>query len=155
MCIIIDANVAGAVFQEPPRREYKPIFEWFYNRSGRLVFGGILYIELARIGQVARRLRTLNQAGIALQLRNDELTAEEALIRESNIATSNDMHVLALARLSGARVLCTNDQALQCDFKNMDIVPRPKGKIYKEARHSRLLKHTDSCIGRANYKETP
>lgn len=150
MCIVIDANLAAAAFQEPILEEYRPIFDWL-NNGGRLVFGGKLTKELLRIGHVSRRLRALNQAGIALQCTADEIALEEALLSESSLITSNDRHILALARLSGARILCTDDQALQADFKNLEIVPRPKGKIYKCAQHSHLLKHTNQCIGRIRH----
>jgi hypothetical protein len=51
---------------------------------------------------------------------------------------SNDVHILALARVSGARVLFLRDNNLHSDFKNTKIL-RPKGKIYQGQRHKKLL----------------
>ena len=65
------------------------------------------------------------------------------------VCKSNDLHVLALALVSGARLLYTNDTALIDDFGNRDIVARPRGKIYTTAQvtdaHRRLLAARDLC----------
>ena len=65
---------------------------------------------------------------------------------------SDDEHVLALALVSGARLLYTNDPALIDDFGNREIVASPRGKIYTTARnagvtdaHRRLLAARDLC----------
>lgn len=52
---------------------------------------------------------------------------------------SNDPHILALARASGARLLYTADKDLIADFKNPRIVSRPRGKVYSGAANARLL----------------
>lgn len=66
---------------------------------------------------------------------------------------SNDLHVLALARVSGARTLCTADGDLRRDFKDSRLVARPKGSIYSRASHAHLLKHSTSC-GRERRRKT-
>ncbi|MDE0306934.1 MAG: hypothetical protein OXI87_18940 [Albidovulum sp.] len=52
------------------------------------------------------------------------------MVKSAN-CESNDQHVLALARISGARLLYTNDQKLMDDFKNTELVSTPKGKVYR------------------------
>ncbi len=50
---------------------------------------------------------------------------------------SNDVHVLALARASGARLLYSHDNALGEDFKNRDLMPtkvHKRGKVYRTDR---------------------
>ena len=76
----------------------------------------------------------------------------EAATREleaQQICRSNDAHVIALARVSGARLLFTNDRELQSDFKNRQILG---GNIYTTLRsenvtstHRRLLGRSDLC----------
>ena len=68
------------------------------------------------------------------------------------VCKSNDPHVLALALVSGARLLYTNDAALIDDFGNPEIVAKPRGKVYTTARnadvtnaHRRLLAARDLC----------
>ena len=67
-------------------------------------------------------------------------------LRTEGVCKSNDLHVLALALVSGARLLYTNDTALIDDFGNREVIARPRGKIYTTARnadvtdaHRRLL----------------
>ncbi|SPE26752.1 hypothetical protein SBA3_1300008 [Candidatus Sulfopaludibacter sp. SbA3] len=59
---------------------------------------------------------------------------------------SNDHHVLALAITSGARTLATLDNELAQDFKNKNIIDNPRGSVYRDQTHARLLRHTPvSC----------
>jgi predicted nucleic acid-binding protein len=100
------------------------------------------------VGNVKRRLVVLWQAGLALEVCTERIGQEERQVNAIEGRKSDDAHVLALARASGARVLCTHDEDLQADFKNLEIVPRPKGKIYKNQDHARLLGHNQICVGR-------
>ena len=52
-------------------------------------------------------------------------------LRRRKACTSDDTHVLALALVSGARLLYPNDAALIKDFKNRRIVANPGGKVYQ------------------------
>lgn len=148
MCLIIDANLAARVFAHPCDADFSPIWEWIEDRDGKLVFGGKHAEELGRVEEVRRRLIVLSQAGRALRVSTERIDQEERLVKAIDGRKSNDPHVLALARASGARVLCTDDGDLQADFKNLEIVPRPKGKIYKNRDHARLLGHNNICVGR-------
>ena len=83
---------------------------------------------------------------------DEDVNDRAEALRRNDICTSNDEHVIALALVSGARLLYTNDQALIDDFKNRDIVAGPRGKIYTTARndrftevHRRLLAEPDLC----------
>ena len=77
-------------------------------------------------------------------------------LREDQRLKSDDPHVIALAQVSGARLLYTNDEDLQKDFRNKNLINNPAGKIYsteaennpnKEFRysHSKLLRRNDLC----------
>ena len=54
---------------------------------------------------------------------------EEKLLQEER-CRSNDTHVIALAQISGARLLYSNDKDLHVDFKNKRLIDEPRGKIY-------------------------
>ncbi len=43
---------------------------------------------------------------------------------------SNDPHVLALAQLSRARLLFTNDKELEQDFGDKALIDGPRGRVY-------------------------
>jgi hypothetical protein len=145
LCVIIDASVAGLAFSVPPHADFAPVWHWIKNRGGKLVIAGRLSNELSG----ARRLISqLWKAGLALGPPKEEVDKEEQVVRKSAMCRSNDSHIIALARVSGARVLCTNDGDLEADFKNRELVPNPRGGIYKNASHKSLLKHNRICIGR-------
>ena len=148
MCVIIDASVAARAFAVPCEDDFAPLWRWIEDNSGKLVFGGRLGLELNKLGNVKRRLLQLWRAGRALQASKTEIDAEAKVVEKLDMCRSNDAPVIALARASGARVLCTNDQDLETDFKNRELVPDPRGRIYKTANHERLLGHNGICIGR-------
>lgn len=143
MCLIIDANVSHLVFCSSPGRDAAPIWRWLL-RDGTIVYGGRLASELTRNGSARSLLRELNRSGKAVLLSGPAVAAEEAVVISLGLCESDDPHVLALARTSGARVLYTHDQALMNDFRNPGLVA-PKGRIYQRANHSRLLRHRRGC----------
>ena len=83
---------------------------------------------------------------------DEDVEAHTDELRQREICRSDDEHVLALALVSGAGLLYTNDVALIEDFKNREIVQNPGGKIYTTARnntvtaaHRRLLADRTLC----------
>ena len=69
---------------------------------------------------------------------NEAVNARTEKLRQRDMCRSNDEHVLALALVSGARLLYTNDAALIADFKDREIVVNPRGKVYTTAVHNRV-----------------
>ena len=83
---------------------------------------------------------------------DDEVDLETSNLQDNANCRSDDAHVLALAKVSGARLLFTNDQALQNDFGNRGIVSGTRGKVYTTLKHQEirrshrdLLRRTDLC----------
>jgi len=145
MCVIIDTNVASNVFRQPCCPQYAPLWNWIQNEEGRIVFGGPLARELAEIGQTRRRLLELLRAGKARRVRDELITAEEARVRACGQGRSNDAHVIALARVSCARILCSADRNLHMDFRNQHLINHPRGVIYQNQSHGHLLRHHNGC----------
>ena len=52
---------------------------------------------------------------------------------------SDDEHIIALALVSGARILCTTDADLMDDFRDR-LLLAPQGKIYSHASHDLMLR---------------
>ena len=131
MCAILDANVVSEVFGPNPSPAGSGFLNWVAKGKGRLVVGGKLldelrehergFLEWARQARLAGRMSTEDRSKI-------EAKAEE-LIAEGGYK-SNDPHVLALALISGARLLYSNDNSLQRDFKSKTLIDNPRGKIY-------------------------
>ena len=148
MCVIVDANIAALVFRLNPPPEYAQVMRWLLGREGRLVLGGRNRHELQKVGAAARTIRRLAVAGKAAAQADDMVNEEKRRVKKAGLCRSDDSHVIALARVSGARTLCSEDQALHADFTNRELVNSPRGRIYQNATHKRLLRHTSGCPGR-------
>lgn len=140
MSLIIDANCAVAAFSEPASTDFAPLIRALTEGRATLVVGGRLRQEYSRLGQVARMFRILNQAGRALSIADHEVDTEEAKVLAAFQLASDDPHILALARVSRARLLCSKDQALHADFTNPKIINKPRGSVYQDASHEPLIR---------------
>lgn len=131
MCGIVDANIAHQVFGQNRNEAGKAFYDWIFSGSGHLVVGGKLHNELIRsAGGLEQLFRQLELAGrMTIEDKNDVCGRTEELLREG-ICCSDDEHVIALAQVSGARLLFTNDGNLQDDFKNNRLIDNPRGKVY-------------------------
>lgn len=153
MCAIIDANVVhqliGTGQHDPGSR--------FLDRidSGHLLLmiGGKLRKELLRTS-IRDWLRQALLAGNARSCDDAEVDRRTVEIRSSGVCRSDDPHVIALAQISRARLLYTNDRDLQQDFNNKQLVDNPRGKVYTTLKyqvfhesHRNLLNRTDLCAG--------
>ena len=153
MCAIVDANVGHEVFGEAQSEAGRYFFDWI-NRAngGTLVIGGKLREELCTNRNFLRWLSVAERLGRTISINDDSVDAEAESLRLEGVCRSNDEHVLALARLSGARLLFTNDQALQDDFRDRSIVDGVRGRIYTTGErsdvrrtHRDLLRCRDLC----------
>jgi hypothetical protein len=145
MCVIVDVNVASEVFRATPSERGVPIRDWVINGDGCFVFGGQLADELFRYSAARRFLIELGRQGRAARMPRDKIEAETKRLRAIKCLASDDPHVIALARVSGARVLFSSDTDLHGDFKNSALVANPRGRVYTSKTHRRLLHHDASC----------
>ena len=152
MCAIVDANVAHQVFGEDRPPAGMRFFDWLESSRGQLVVGGKLRVELGRDERFVRWLKSALRYGRARSVADEEVENRASELRSDGVCTSDDEHVLALAMVSGARLLYTNDAALISDFKNRTIVATPRGKVYTTAEndsvtdaHLRLLAARNLC----------
>lgn len=146
MCLIVDANRAHVLFGQPGSDVAAAVWKWL-RKDGILIYGGQLAAELGRTAGALRLLAELRRSGRAVKESDVDIAREEERIKASGECASNDQHVIALACVSGARVLYTEDKTLMKDFVNTRLL-RPKGKIYRRAQQRRLLAHARGC--RAN-----
>ena len=156
MCAIIDANVVGEVFRPNPIEAARKFFEWINTGSGRLVAGGKLLKELDDGHSKFRTWR--HQAVLAgkMKVANEgDVNARTEELRADGTCKSNDPHVVALAQVSGARLLYSNDKDLQQDFRNRKLINGPHGSVYTtneskkfSASHKGLLRKKGLCQAR-------
>jgi predicted nucleic acid-binding protein len=149
VCVIVDANLFSQVFTHPVPSDFEPIHDWIDNQGGALVFGGsTLAKEISRVGDARRRILEWSRQGKARQVPAAQVDIRARELEHTGACESNDTHVIALAQLSGSRVLCSLDRALTNDFKNKTLLSGPRGSVYRKASHRHLLAHTPHCIGR-------
>lgn len=141
MCIIVDANKLGTFLADSPDADSEPIHRWLGHRNakGVLVYstGGKFGAELGL--QARKKLFVYVQAGKAHLIPPHRFADDADQLQASGKLRSDDPHVLALARASGARLLYTADGDLIADFKDRDLIDSPRGKIYSNAGNSDLL----------------
>ena len=157
MCAILDANVAWQVFET--KRPRPPAGKAFFDRinSGRvrLVVGGRLRRELDRSEAFRDWRLEAERAGRVTLLDDDAVDETARQLEQENACRSNDEHVVAVAQLSGARLLYSNDAKLQDDFTDKALVDGPRGKVYSTQAgsdvtraHRRLLANRNLCRSR-------
>ena len=139
MCIIIDANRLGSFVSNPTHGDNAPVRRWLERRRGMIVYstGGSFAEEIK--GKARAALASYARQGMAQLIPHALLTEEEATLNSHPDRTSDDPHVLALARCADVRLLYTKDRALIADFKNKNIVDKPRGRVYSGAANADLL----------------
>ena len=158
MCAIVDADVCAQMFGEEESSAGLAFFKWVNTGSGRLVAGGKLLKELKRQNDFSAWAREAIQAGRLRILHAETVEKQTERNREfrspidGSRLKSNDPHVLAVAQVSGARLLFSNDTRLHKDFLNRHLIDGPKGRVYSTVRtknfaksHRDLLKRRDLC----------
>ncbi len=130
MCAIVDANAASDVFGQDRTAAGRGFFNWLATGDGILVVGGKLLRELERT-KCREWLPQAERAGRLIRADDNDVDQRTRYLRENETCKStDDHHVVALAQVSGARLLYTNDAALQKDFKNPSLIKKPRGKVF-------------------------
>jgi hypothetical protein len=141
MCIIIDANVASEI--PALTDDARPVMSAVFDRGLKIVSGQKVKREL--LGCKFRLLyRELLLAGRLIEFDDDRIQREEEGL-DPDLLVSDDPHVIALARVSGARILFSRDVDLHSDFKNHRIISGPRGSVYQNRAHKDLLLEKDAC----------
>ena len=159
MCAIIDANVTFEVFGRKQTEAGVQFRNWLDSGRGSLVVGGKNLEELSKNGNFGRWLgEQRREKGRVRHIRKEVISERQQALVRDGLPTSNDEHVLALALVSGARLLYSNDRRLKNDFLNTEIIRDTRGKVYTTQRgkqrnvrftdeHEKLLQAENLCGG--------
>ena len=152
MCAILDANVAHKVFGRDRPAAGEKFFEWLDSGSGSLVVGGKLLQELDGSGNVRDWLQQAVLKGQVKRCDDQEIGEETKRLVDEGSCKSDDPHVIALARIGGARLLYSDDGTLHEDFKNPGLIDDPQGTVYSTMKSDKmtsgkrqLLRRKDLC----------
>ena len=135
MCAIVDANAAHQVFGENRPSAGVEFFRWISFGSGSLAIGGKLREELNQVSSFKDWQNEAILSGKVILVEDNKVTAEARDLNKNGLCQSDDEHVIALARLSGARLLFSNDSKLQKDFKDNKLIDQPRGSVYSTLKN--------------------
>ena len=129
MCAIVDANVANAAVSQQANEASKEFLRHVSTGALKIVVGGYrLHDELQKCsGLFQRWFSRARYAGHIVDVDNELVDQRSRSLEESGKCVSNDSHLVALAELTGARLVFTNDRDLQRDCKS---ILRPQASIY-------------------------
>jgi hypothetical protein len=151
MCLIVDANAATLVFAPKGDNAFKPVREALLARKAVAVYGGGLRREYLRTPSIRPLLVELDRQG-SLRLVSDEtIDRMTQSVVDEGLCLSDDPHVIALARVSATRLLCSHDETLHADFTNRKIL-QPAGKVYQNESHRHLIRRYCGKAGRATHR---
>jgi hypothetical protein len=143
MCLIVDNDVVHRVLLKPDDEDFKHVHSSLFGLKkpkAVLVYGGSkLNKEYTGSEAIIEKLLELRRAGRARREDDGLVDSEEKRVAASKLCSSNDEHIIALALVSKARLLCSRDNALAGDFTNKALIDKPRGKVYKYATHKKLL----------------
>jgi len=143
VCVIVDINIAGRVLLAEDDPDFAHLHRCLFTNTRpqvRLVYGGKLVEEYNRVAMFRQAIVHLDRAGRARRIDDLLIEREVELLVRARACRSNDVHIVALARVAGARVLCSDDRDLHADFTDPRLLSHPRGKIYRNARHRGLLR---------------
>ena len=139
MCMVLDTSMHG-LYLSKDNLDMKPIRKWL-RVAGRLVYSDHEKIKKEMKGKIIQTFHELIKAGRVKKIPKEDVDKQMKSIQNNKYnLKSNDLHVLALVKASGAKILCTSDSKLQGDFKKLF----KKGHIYKNKNHKHLL-HKNTC----------
>ena len=154
MCAIVDVNVAPEVFGDNPPPAAEKFFEWLERGGGRLVVGGKLLEELEENSPDFRRWGQAAQlAGKMIIVNEREVETRTRQIEREGAIRSDDPHILALAQVSGARLLYSNDRNLGDDFRDRKLIDNPPGRVYTTRRDKNAPRSQDNTKFRRSHRE--
>ena len=163
MCAILDNDVVHQVFISDERLKSgndnrpeagKEFFNWIDSGKGNLVIGGKLLRELDKTRSFGVWTREHLLSGRGVKRVNDQKVNDRTQALEgAGLCRSNDKHVIALAQISGARLLYSNDRNLNNDFRDTSLIDNPQGKVYTTRKDKGAPPAQDNTKFRPSHRE--
>jgi hypothetical protein len=141
MCIIIDTNVLGPVFDPTNIRHktFKPVYDWVCTGQGKIVYGGTKYLE--EIGKFRKIFKILSDAKRAISI--DNVIVDASTLIAKNTITHNDFddqHLVGLLLASKCKLICSDDKRAYQFFRHsLFFSKRNRPKIYHTLKGAKLL----------------
>ncbi len=150
MCAILDNDVCAEVFGSKPNPAGEGFLDWLDKEHGRLVSGGQNKRELDGNTKFQSWWQQATLAGRVVEVDNKKVTQLQSQLESSGACQSNDAHIIALAQISGARLLYSNDKLLHKDFRNFQLISERRGKIYSTSKNTRFTRHRRALLRKSH-----
>ena len=138
MCCIVDNSVVGELVSRRTPRS-KLFLKLQLARKIRIATCGELKKEYGKHQAAIDFFVRVRRNNLLDDIDDEQIDAEKDLVVKAAQPKSNDLHVLALARVSGARVIATDDRALQEDIGNKKLLDAPRGKVFSNENQRHLF----------------
>jgi predicted nucleic acid-binding protein len=115
MCLIVDTNTFDMVFNDKNihHDHFETIKQFVLNGKTKLIVGGRYFDELKIMRKYNGLLALLRSQAKVVYVDDEKVNfKEEEVTKIEPDPAFNDTHVVALAVVSGAKLLCTNDNLL-------------------------------------------
>ncbi len=150
MCIIIDANMAHKLgnprHQRPPDAAARQVLNRLIGYSGlKLALGGKLAKEVLQLRVMQELVNELEKTGRVYKYDNKAIRERTKILIDAEACKSDDQHVIALAQVSRARLLYSQDRKLCLDFTNSALIAHPVGRVYQRKADAHLLDNPPAC----------
>ena len=113
MCIILDINILPAVFSSNTLNhdQFAPVLNWITKGHGRVLIGGSKYkSELSRTPYL-KFFSILSRYNRTISLNDEKVDAEQVYVEALETDPDfDDPHIIAMIRVSGCRLVCSNDK---------------------------------------------
>ncbi len=145
MCLVVDANVFSSVFRSDScnHAEFAPVLSWITDGPGFLVYGGTKFNdELKNAKRYLAVFIELKKKGKAKEVSRALVDQHEEVVK--NLVghdKCDDFHIIAIFRVSGCLLFCSNDARADCYIKDKQLYEngqRPPS-IYRSGKHRKLL----------------
>lgn len=148
MCLVIDANCFGLVFEPSTKGHDKfvPVLKWITEGRGRMIYGGTKYnTELGRATRILGIVKELSTQRRTVQLKNTTVDPIALALKVKFPEPEfDDEHIVALIIASHCCVVCTNDKTAMFYLKRLDVF-----SDYADAERPKIYNghpsHKDLC----------
>jgi hypothetical protein len=145
MCLVVDASVFSSVFRPDccNHADFAPVLHWITVGPGFLVYGGTTYKdELRNARRYLALFIELKKRGKAKEINRGLVDQHEQLVK--NLVghdKCDDFHIIAIFRVSGCALFCSNDARADCYIKDRRLYKKGQHppSIYRNKSHRGLL----------------
>lgn len=145
MCIIADPPILIPMFKsdDPEHRKFFPVMKWITEGPGKFVMGGSQYKEeLKKVASVLKFINELEKQGKVVRRKDSDIDKDVSDLKQKEPSKDfDDPHLVALARVSGCKLICLRDPRAHKFLRNLQFYSAAKDrpKLYTRAKNATLL----------------